>query len=177
MLARRIAAGQPPTQLLAELPTWTPRIAALLRSDGLPRTTVDRYAREARTALENTLRDPEGRWLLAPHPGAASEFSLTSWTGQNGAPPASVRADRIFHAGSEPHAAGEDCLWIIDFKTSTHSGSGLDDFLAKQRAAYAPQLEAYARILAPARTMPLDNVRLALYFPTLPRLIWWNPTA
>ena len=174
MLARRIAAGHSPAQLLTELPTWTPRIAALLRADGLPRTTVDRLAREARTALENALRALDGRWLLEPHPGAASEFSLTSWTGQNSAPPASVRTDRIFHAGSEPRTPGDDFLWIIDFKTSTHSGSGLEEFLAKQREAYAPQLEAYARILAPARSMSLDNVRLALYFPTLPRLLWWK---
>jgi len=174
MLAHRIAASQPPAQLLAELPSWTPRIAALLRSDGLPRTTVDRYAREARTALENTLRDPEGLWLLAPHPGAASEFSLTSWAGPHDVPPASVRTDRIFHARSEPRTTGDDFLWIIDFKTSTHGASGLEDFLTKQRAAYAPQLEAYARILAPARSLPLDNVRLALYFPMLPRLVWWK---
>jgi ATP-dependent exoDNAse (exonuclease V) beta subunit len=59
-LATRIATGQSPDELLAELPAWLPRIAALLRADGLPHATVNRLARETRTALENTLRDPDG---------------------------------------------------------------------------------------------------------------------
>ncbi len=80
ILARRIAAGESPTRLLAELPAWTPRIAALLRADGLPRATVTRLTRETRAALENVLRDPDGLWLLAPHSGAASEFALTVWS-------------------------------------------------------------------------------------------------
>ena len=137
------------------------------------RTTVDRLAQEARAALQNTLRDPEGQWLLAAHPGAASEFALTS-SGDGAASLASVRADRIFHAGPEPHAPGINSLWIIDYKTATHSPAGLEDFLARQRAAYAPQLETYACILAPARSKSRANVRLALYFPVLPRLIWWK---
>jgi hypothetical protein len=115
-------------------------------------------------------------WLLSPHPGAASEFALTAWPASqtDAVRPASVRADRIFHAGSEPEAAGEDSLWIIDYKTSNHGGTGLEDFLAEQRATYAPQLLAYAHLLAPAQSKSFAQVRLALYFPTLSRLLWWN---
>jgi ATP-dependent helicase/nuclease subunit A len=175
-IARRLAADQTVAQLLAELPSWTPRLSALLRADGLPRLTVERLAREARTALENTLRDPQGVWLLSPHPGAASEFALTAWPASrtDAVRPASVRADRIFHAGGEPETAGEDALWIIDYKTSNHGGTNLEDFLAEQRVTYAPQLEAYAHILAAAQSRSLAQVRLALYFPTLSRLVWWK---
>ena len=182
-LAGRIAAGSSPAALLAELPAWTPRLAALLRADGLAHTTVNRLAREARTALEDTLRDPDGLWLLAPHAAAASEFALTAWPeshnadGQPAIRPTSIRVDRIFRAGAEPHSPGEDFLWIVDYKTSAHGASGLDDFLAAQRAAYAPQLETYARILTqlphPADRPAPKEVRLALYYPTLPRLLWW----
>ena len=182
-LAGRIAAGSSPAALLAELPAWTPRLAALLRADGLAHATVNRLAREARTALEDTLRDPDGLWLLAPHAAAASEFALTAWPeshnadGQPAIRPTSIRIDRIFRAGAEPHSPGEDILWIVDYKTSAHGAAGLDDFLAAQRAAYAPQLETYARILTqlphPADRPAPKEVRLALYYPTLPRLLWW----
>jgi ATP-dependent exoDNAse (exonuclease V) beta subunit len=190
-IADRIAAGSSPAALLAEIPSWLPRLAALLRADGLAHATVNRLDREARTALESTLRDRDGLWLLAPHAAAANEFALTAWPethnadGQPAIRPTSIRIDRIFCAGSEPHTPGEDFLWIVDYKTSApHSSASLDDFLAAQRAAYAPQLETYARILTqlphpPDRPAPKE-VRFALYYPTLPRLLWWplaNPPA
>jgi ATP-dependent helicase/nuclease subunit A len=174
LLATRIAAGIPPAKLLAELTAWTPRIAAILRADGLPPTTVDRYTRETRTALENLLRDPDGLWLLTAHPAAASELALTAHE-TTGDTLASIRIDRIFHAGPEPHASGDNILWIVDYKTADHGSSGLDDFLTQQRAAYAPQLETYTRILAPAHSKSLNEVRLALYYPAIPKLIWWKP--
>jgi ATP-dependent exoDNAse (exonuclease V) beta subunit len=195
-LANRIAAGSSPAALLAELPAWTPRLAALLRADGLPHATINRLARDARTALENTLRDPDGLWLLALNSCAASEFALTAWPAPAPEPepeaqsecasltsasasirPVSIRIDRIFRSGPKPHSPGEDFLWIVDYKTSAHGPAGLDDFLAAQRATYAPQLETYARILTQLphpvdRPAPKD-IRLALYYPTLPRLLWW----
>jgi hypothetical protein len=67
----------------------------------------------------------------------------------------------------------------VDYKTSDYGSAHLDDFLAAQRATYAPQLETYARILTglpypPGRPAPKE-VRLALYYPTVPRLLWWPP--
>jgi ATP-dependent exoDNAse (exonuclease V) beta subunit len=179
-VATRLASGASATALLAEIPTWTPRIAAVLRADGLPPNTVTRLTRETSAAMENALRDPLGLWLLAPHPGAASELGLTAWldTAGESARAASIRIDRIFYAGPEPHAPGEDVLWIVDYKTADHGPSGLDDFLAAQRTAYTPQLETYARILAqkaPAPAAPPREIRVALYYPAIPRLIWWKP--
>jgi ATP-dependent exoDNAse (exonuclease V) beta subunit len=171
LAARILDQGASPSALLAELPSWSPRIAAILRADGLPQATVTRLTRETRAALENTLRDPDGLWLLAAHPGGDSELAVTALTGQRAE---SVRIDRIFHAGPEPHAPGEDYLWIIDYKTTAHGPTGLDDFLATQRATYGPQLETYAAILAPVRSKSPGQVRLALYFPAIPRLTWWN---
>jgi ATP-dependent exoDNAse (exonuclease V) beta subunit len=182
-LADRIATGHTPASLLAELPAWIPRIAALLRADSLPPAIVNRLAREARAALETTLRDRDGLWLLAPNSCAASELALTAWPEPHNpgdqAPirPTSIRIDRIFRAGPEPQIPGEEILWIVDYKTATHGISGLDDFLAAQRVTYAPQLETYARILTqlphpPDRPAPKE-VRLALYYPILPRLLWW----
>ena len=203
-IATRIATGSSLEALLSEIPTWTPRFAALLRTDGLPHTTINRLAREVRAAMENALRDPDGLWLLTPNSCAASELSLTAWpaptptpepgpeaqanpTSPTSAPasvrpvsirPVSIRIDRIFRAGPEPHSPGEDFLWIVDYKTTApHSSASLEDFLVHQRATYAPQLETYARILTqlphpPDRPAPKE-VRLALYYPTLPHLLWW----
>jgi ATP-dependent exoDNAse (exonuclease V) beta subunit len=178
VLAGRILQGESPVELLAEFPSWTPRISAMLRSGGIPPATVDRLTREARAALENVLRNPDGLWLLAPHAKAASEFALTAWTddhdpAQPAARAASIRVDRVFHAGPEPHAPGDDFLWIVDFKTTDHGPAALNSFLAGQRATYGPQLETYARILARARSKSTGQVRLALYFPAIPRLVWW----
>lgn len=176
ILASRLRDGSQPSALLAELPSWTPRIAAILRADGLPRATVDRLTRETRATLENALQDPNGHWLLAPHSHSDNEYSLTAWfdAHDHAAQPTTVRIDRVFHAGPEPGALGDSFLWIIDYKTARHSAAGLNDFLAAQRAAYGPQLETYARILAPARSMSPGQVRLALYFPAVPRLDWWT---
>ena len=124
--ADRIAIGTSPAALLAELPNWAPRIAALLRADGLAQATVNRLARDTRNALENALRDPDGLWLLAPNSCSANEYALTAWPEAHGSReqasirPVSIRIDRIFRAGPEPHAPGEDILWIVDYKTSAH---------------------------------------------------------
>ncbi|HWB33665.1 MAG TPA: UvrD-helicase domain-containing protein [Acidobacteriaceae bacterium] len=174
LFTTRIANGATPASLLAELPAWKSRIAALLRADGLSTTIVARLARETYTALEHLLRDPDGQWLLAPHPAAAVELSVTS---ASGASVTTVRADRIFRAGPEPRVSGDTNLWIVDYKTASYGGSAISEFLATQRSAYTAQLEAYARVLAPAYSTALKDVRLALYFPTLPstpRLIWWS---
>ncbi len=176
LFAARIAAGSSPATLLLELPSWQPRVTALLRADGLPGTTVARLARETRNALETLLRDPDGQWLLAAHPGAASEFSLTAVDAGGSGRAGSVRVDRIFYAGPEPRIAGTDHLWIVDYKTASHSAANVDEFFAAQRAAYSQQLEAYGRVLAPARSVAPENVRLALYFPAIsgtPRMLWW----
>ncbi|HUD21665.1 MAG TPA: UvrD-helicase domain-containing protein [Acidobacteriaceae bacterium] len=183
IFADRIANGHSPAALLTELPAWGPRITALLRADGLAQVIVNRLARDTRAALENVLRDPDGLWLLAPNSCAANELALTAWPEAHDPrpsapmPPISIRIDRIFRAGPEPRAPGDDVLWIVDYKTSDYGSSVLDDFLAEQRAAYAPQLETYARVLTqpphpPDRPAPTE-VRLALYYPTLPRLLWW----
>ena len=192
LLTAKIAAGTSPASLLAELPTWSPRIHALLD------TTVSRLARETRSALENMLRDPDGQWLLAPHPGAAAEFSLTASdtsTSPRQPPstqpaaaslrsdplrPVSLRLDRIFRAGPAPHTADSDHLWIVDYKSAAHSAENINEFFVAQRAAYSQQLEAYAHILAPAQSLAPENVRLALYFPALAtttRLLWWPYSA
>ena len=133
---------------------------------------VERLTERVLQALRLTLNDPNGLWLLSPHKGAASEYALTAWSTQR----STYRIDRTFRAGPEPGSPGPGMLWIVDYKTTIHGAEGLDAFLAQEREKYAPQLEAYAAILqqtAGYRTKDELQIRLALYYPLLSKLIWW----
>ena len=173
LLARRMAEGTTPAALVAELQDWKSRIAAMLRANGLAPSIVERLSREALTMLGRVLADADGCWILAPHANAASEFSRT--TASERGDVLTVRADRIFQAGATPQVSGDDYLWIIDYKTSAHGSAGLDTFLQRQRDAYAAQLQTYARLLAPGLGMDAARIRVGLYFPAIPRLLWWEP--
>jgi ATP-dependent exoDNAse (exonuclease V) beta subunit len=157
--------------LLAELPAWTPRIQTILRSFGIPPTLLERLTARVLTALSNTLRDPAGLWLLSPHPGAATEFAQLTQPEPASDDTRSIRVDRIFLAGPTPSGQSYEPnhLWIVDYKTTTHGQTSLDAFLEEERNRYAPQLETYAAQLS----QPGQAIRLALYYPSLPKLLWW----
>lgn len=156
-----------PTNLQQEIESWAPRIAATLRNSGLPPQTIDRLTPQVLRALTNSLHDPAGLWILQAHQQGLSEHALISWQETF----SSVRLDRVFRAGPEPLAPGSDYLWIIDYKTTRHTGAGEQEFLTREREKYAPQVEAYAQILH--TNIAADRIRLGLYYPMLPRLTWW----
>ena len=174
LIATRLEASLTPDALLAELPQWQPRLFTVLRAEGIPPTVARRDAARALAALQQSLADPEGRWLLSPHPRSTTEQPLTSARLQD------LRADRTFFAGPAPldfsnstFAEGNSTFWIVDFKTATSRGLAPEDFAAAELAKYRAQLETYARIrrsILPAGT----PIRLALYYPLLPRLIHWE---
>jgi len=62
--------------------------------------------------------------------------------------------------------------WIVDFKTSTHEGAGLDAFLDSEQGRYRPQLERYWQLV---RRLGSEPVRLGLYFPLLSGWREWGP--
>ena len=167
LLAQRTAAGGTPGSLLGELPAWMSRITSTLRANGLPPAQTDRLSQRVIDALSNFLTDETGKWILAAHPGAASEHTLTAWRDQ----PVTVRLDRFFRAGPTPRSPGDTHLWIVDFKSATHGREGLDAFLQQERARYEAQMTTYAAILAPS-----EPVRLMLYYPLLPASVWWEPS-
>jgi ATP-dependent exoDNAse (exonuclease V) beta subunit len=150
-----------PEHLLADTASWQPRLEASLRGEGLAPAIATREAARALLALQNTLNDPIGRWLLAPHPGAASEAAAGS-----------LRIDRTFLAGPDPLATGQSHRWIVDFKTTSLNDRDATAFEAAERAKYTAQLEAYANL---RRTLPDGQlpIHLALYYPLIPRLIDW----
>ena len=131
-------------------------------------------SRDTVAALAKMLRDSDGSWVLSAHPKGGSEYALV------GPRPLdeglySIRVDRLFMAGAEPEADGEDYLWIVDYKTAAYRGTDAEGFLAEQRRVYAPQLEEYARVLSAERGMELERLRVGLYYTSVPRLVWWVP--
>jgi ATP-dependent helicase/nuclease subunit A len=164
LLAQRLIATTP-DNLLTELAAWQPRLVASLRGEGLAPTVATREAARALLALQNTLNDPIGRWLLAPHPGAASEASVGA-----------LRVDRTFLAGPSPLTTGQSHLWIVDFKTTALNDREASAFDAAERSKYTAQLEAYAAL---RRNLPggATPIQLGLYYALIPRLLDWPSTS
>jgi ATP-dependent exoDNAse (exonuclease V) beta subunit len=109
-------------------------------------------------AVARTLEDAHGRWLLsAHHADARSEYAVAWWDG--------VRVRRLVMDRTFLTADGD--RWVIDYKTGRHEGGELEGFLASEAARYSAQLEAYRAAWA---ALGAARVRVALYFPLLPRL-------
>jgi ATP-dependent exoDNAse (exonuclease V) beta subunit len=164
LVSARLEQSNEPEVLLLELPTWEPRLVAALRGEGLAPSYAQRAATRALTALQNTLLDPIGRWILSPHPGASSERSLAT-SGYS-----VQRADRTFFAGTSPLSLGEDSIWIVDFKTTEQGSRSAERFAQDEILKYHLQLQRYATIL---RALPHGErpIHLALFYPLIPRLL------
>ncbi|HEX7159151.1 MAG TPA: PD-(D/E)XK nuclease family protein, partial [Edaphobacter sp.] len=169
LVSRRISEGRQAKDLAEEVRNWDRRIAATLRGEGLPPATIARLQPLVTSALENALRDADGLWILSAQDEASSEYGLTVWDG--GA--RSVRLDRTFRAGNEPRAEGRECLWIVDYKTTAHGSHNVEEFLLRERKKYSPQMETYSRVMQTSSAGA--ELRLGLYYPLLPKLIWWRP--
>jgi ATP-dependent exoDNAse (exonuclease V) beta subunit len=165
VLAARLADGTTGVALLTEVATWTPRLIAGLRGEGLPPRLAASEATRALRALTLTLSDLTGLWILSPHTAAASERALNTGT-------VGLRVDRTFLAGDAPLSSGDRCIWIVDFKTTEPGSRTSDDFAAAERAKYSAQLEAYAAL---RRTLPGGGlpIQLGLFYPLIPRLLHW----
>jgi ATP-dependent exoDNAse (exonuclease V) beta subunit len=106
-------------------------------------------------ALERTLGDARGRWLLSrQHPVAESEWRLTG-----------VHEGRIVNVIFDRMLIDQQRQrWIVDYKTSRHEGGGLTQFIDREAERYAPQMRRYAALAA---ALGGETVRVALYFPLL----------
>jgi ATP-dependent helicase/nuclease subunit A len=104
-------------------------------------------------ALRQSLVSERGRWVLAAHEEAVSEWEL------NG-----VFGDRILHRKLDRTFVADGVRWIIDYKTGAHEGSGVEAFLDNERERYRAQLETYAELVSRLDPRP---VRLGLYFPLM----------
>ena len=154
----------------AGLERLQPRMIAQIRAAGIDLAQAGRIASQALEIAINATRDPVGQWILSPHVDAASE---TRWAGVVEGALRTVRVDRVFRAGIAPLTEGADAWWIIDYKTANSDGPDTDTVLARLREEFAPQVEAYARVL---RNMHGEDARLfgGLYYPRMIKFDWWE---
>ena len=128
-------------------------IRGALSHEGVSGENLEKALLQVKVAIKNTLEDPRGRWVLSQHGEDQREYALTAVTKDG------VRRfilDRTFVQG--------DQRWIVDYKTSTHLGSDLDDFLDSELKRYRSKMEMYARVIRAIDSRPIF---LGLYFPLL----------
>jgi len=129
-------------------------LRARLVSLGVPagemNTALDRTMRALRGALDSE----RGKWVLGDHHEARNEWELC------------VVVNRIVrhYQLDRTFVDADGVRWIIDYKTSSHEGGGVDSFLDNERERYRPQLERYAEVMARIDARP---IKLGLYFPLL----------
>ena len=152
------------------LERFGPRVAADLRAVGIDRRQAQQIAANALQLALNASRDPAGEWILSPHSRAANEVR---WDGVVNGAVRAVQVDRVFRAGPAPQMDGDDCWWIVDYKTAHEKAPDPAAALPRLRALFAPQLEAYASVLRNlyGSGAPL---RAGLYYPRMLRLDWWE---
>ncbi|HKN19872.1 MAG TPA: UvrD-helicase domain-containing protein [Terracidiphilus sp.] len=148
-----------------------PRIAANVRASGIEASQADRIAAQALEMVLRAAQDPQAQWILAAHADAASE---ARWTGVVAGSLRTVQVDRVFRAGPTPQSPGDNnTWWIIDYKTAHGDGLEPESALAELRREFAPQIEAYAKVL---RNLHGANatVRGGLYYPRMALFDWWE---
>ena len=123
---------------------------------GIPNESMPAIVARVEEALNGVLGDPQGRWLLAGD--GYAELPLTGiYEGQV----TSVVLDRVRIDDDGTH-------WVVDYKTSSHEGGNLQNFLHAEVDRYTPQLQKYFDLY---RNYSDANVRCALYFPLLQEFV------
>ena len=147
-----------------------PRITSQVRASGLNQAQAAQIAAQAlQSALDASL-DPIGQWILSPHTEASSEVR---WAGVVDGSLHTVQVDRVFRAGPVPRSDGDDCWWIIDYKTAHADNADPATALPELRKIFTPQLEAYAEVLRNLHGKD-SLLRAGLYYPRMLLLDWWE---
>ncbi len=105
-------------------------------------------------ALTNILADERGRWLLSEKNEAHNELKLTRV----------MKHKTVNYVIDRTFCDANNIRWIIDYKTSSHEGSGAELFLDRELDRYRNQLNSYAEAF---RKIEKRRIFLGLYFPLL----------
>ncbi len=111
-------------------------------------------------AIETCMVSRRAQWILADHQEARCEHKITAvLNGQT----RNLVLDRTFIESG--------IRWVIDYKTSSHTGGDLEGFLDNEADRYREQLQGYRDAMALSEARP---IKTALYFPLLDRFVEVN---
>ena len=155
------------TWSLARLQDRQTAFAAHLDRLGVPEEQMPGAIQRVIHALQHTLSDERGRWILdnSRHDTPASELALT---GIIQGTLHRVVLDRTFidQAGVR---------WVIDFKTSLHEGGDLETFVDNEQTRYQGQMARYGALIeALDREKSTRPIHFGLYFPMHQRWRAWR---
>ena len=131
-----------------------PRTRAWSMELGVPPDERDAVVERVFAALAATVADDRGRWLLT-----GEGYAELALTGVHDRKLRAMVLDRVRVDG--------DVHWVVDYKTSSHEGSGIDAFIEQELMRYREQLEGYASLYRAFADPPV--LRTALYFPLMQR--------
>ncbi len=134
----------------------------MLREMGFDKAEAVLIAKKGMQIIDKALATERGRWVLAAHKNDAAEMAIT--TVIDGVVVRTV-IDRSF-------VDDKGIRWIVDYKTGSHEGGSLDDFLAEEKQRYAPQLDRYEHVLRASGEQ--REIRKALYYPAIDGWIEWQ---
>jgi ATP-dependent exoDNAse (exonuclease V) beta subunit len=141
----------------ARVAALVPALRRELTGQGIPAHELDSALRRAQEVLNRIFEDPQGCWILSSsHQEARNEYPLSGIL--NGRIIRTV-IDRTF-------IDQEGIRWIVDYKTSSHEGGNLEEFLDREQERYCSQLESYAALMA-MKEPEIAEIRLGLYYPQL----------
>jgi len=135
--------------------TKTKYIKHQLRNNGLPYNVFNCVW----AAIENTLQDSRGRWILEAKNEAHTEFGLTLYN-----------KDTIHVLSIDKTFVDEGTRWIIDYKTSHPENMDLTQFLNAEKEKYQEKMFLYQSAMG---KFDLRPIRLGLYFPLISAWCEW----
>ena len=143
--------------------TGKANIRSELMSLGVGKADLENAVTTVLQAIEKTIQERRGIWILDnQHKDSRCEYALESIDENNNFVTSVI--DRTF-------VDDEGTRWIIDYKTSAHSGGGKEEFLDREMERYQSQLNRYARAMRQVEDRP---IKLGLYFPLLNGWREWN---
>ncbi len=148
-----------------------PHFRRWLALHGVPPERLADAASRVVEALVAVHRDPRGRWILQKSLEDVREHALSGRIRSTGGSPGRRQDDVVRVVIDRSFVDEHGVRWVIDYKTSQHGGSGLDEFLDREVERYRPQLQRYAMLVKNLGPQP---VRLGLYFPLMRAWREWS---